>query len=188
MTCAAYAFIEQDALAGGDAAPREPFASEKLVRQSLPFIVPDDSVPLAVLSSPADIRFGWVEDVGETQRYPRGRVFGPSGELRWVPSCRGRHLVLLTDEEAVPASLCELGFDDAVALDLVAEEPKAYLLWGQLESDGRWRDGRIPRDLVYPLEEWSEGVRAWLTVRRYRDHEGIVQFIRYVGLKGGKEG
>jgi hypothetical protein len=97
MTWAAYAFIEQDGLTGGDAAPRETLASERIVRQSLPLIVPDGSVPLAVLSSPADIRFGRAEDLRETQCFPRGRIFGPSGELRWVPWCRGRHLVLLTD-------------------------------------------------------------------------------------------
>jgi hypothetical protein len=70
---------------------------------------------------------------------------------------------------------------------LAAEKPKPYLLWGELEGDGYWRDGRIPRDLEYPLEQGTEGATAWLTVKRYLDQDGVVQFTRCVELRRGKE-
>jgi hypothetical protein len=182
MSWAAYAFIKEDQSDSGDSSGGEPVAWGGLVRQSLPLIVPDGDSPFAIASSVAEIEFCKVEDLEDEQSFPQGRIFGPLGELRWRPWCRGRHLVLLSDASADITSLHEIGFDNAMALDLVAEEPVPYLLWGELESDGKWRDGRIPRDLDYPVDQGGQGEMVWLRAKHYVDDAGVVQFTRYVDV------
>jgi hypothetical protein len=75
-----------------------------------------------------------------------------------------------------------MGFDDAIDVAALGEEPVPYLLWGELEADGKWRDGRIPRDLVYPVDTAKPGQRVWLKVKRYVDDAGAVHFTRYVDV------
>lgn len=182
MSWAAYAFIDQKQSGSRHLSGSEPGRWEAVVRQSLPLIVADGDVPFGVLSDVADIKFCEMKEVEKTGRFLRGRIFGALGELRWRPWCRGRHAVLLTDAETDLRSLREMGFDDGAALDLVAEEPVPYLLWGELEEDGKWRDGRIPRDLAYPVACESCTDRVWLQARRYVDEAGVAQFVRYVGV------
>lgn len=182
MSWAAYAFVNEDQSDSKNPSEGGPAGWGAVVRQSLPLIVADEDVPFGIVSDVGDIEFCEVKDVEEKASFARGRIFGSLGELRWRAWCRGRHAVLLTDADTDRAALLQIGFDDGQALDLVAEDSVSYLLWGDLEADGRWRDGRIPRDLAYPVAQGEEGERVWLRVKRYVDDAGVVQFARYMGV------
>jgi len=107
--------------------------------------------------------------------WPRGRVFGAAGELRWQTHEEWVHLVLTTDAEPpIPHSL-----EGIVELGQGEDEP--HLLWGEWERDA-WREGQVPDDLDYPVDAPDRRHRAWIRARVYRDARGEVAFTRYVAL------
>jgi hypothetical protein len=183
MSWAAYAFINQTRTQATTGETNEEIADWwALVSHALSLVSPAGEAPFAIVASVSDIQFRRTDEIHDQSAFPEGRIFGRMGEVRWRPWCTGRHVMLVTDAETNLASLREMGFQDAMQIEASAQEPVPHVLWGELEDDGKWRDGRIPRDLAYPAPATAAGRSAWLTVKRYVDEGGIVQFARYVDV------
>jgi hypothetical protein len=92
--------------------------------------------------------------VGETlARLTEGRLFAPSGELRWrnLPingPLRCRTVFLGRAVVETP------GLEDRSHLESLTPHRQDLLLWGQQtsQSPGEWIELRIPHRLVYPVE------------------------------------
>lgn len=180
MTWAAYAFLSEDEEASEQNGNEKAEGWWALIERSLPFVAPEDGTAYAIVASVSDSKFDKASEIDDKQSFPEGRIFGATGEIRWRPWCNGRHLMLLTDADSSVGTLKEMGFDDAIPIDGVNEDLASHLLWGELESDDKWRDGRIPKDLEYPVKAVKEGQLVWLKVKSYVDETGVVQFTRFV--------
>jgi len=141
-------------------------------------IVPE-ALTWAIVESPAEILFEEVRgDLSPFLLYPRGRAFGPAGELRWVRLRRGWHAVYISD-----AGLTL--HEPHGQRELVLSEDRAWasrlLLRGVRHADGLFREGRIPRALSYPVTSDSDSaVGAALEIRRYTAVDGPADFWRMV--------
>ena len=82
-----------------------------------------------------------------------GRVFGSSGEVRWVREI-DRYHVWWTAEE-LPGDVS------------VMKTERRYYLWGYFDN-GRWAEARISRDLSYPVPARSDRAREFIIVAEYR--------------------
>ncbi len=134
------------------------------------------------------------------QTWPRGRVFGESGEYRWQRRNDGRiHAVLILDQGVFPD-----GFQGVAELKREPEEDGALILWGEWidpkEDPAANPDGgpnffapQLPKVQTYPVD--SESARdaktyPGLVVRRYRACQGEKkndecdgEFVRCVSVK-----
>jgi len=182
MTWAAYAFLDADGKTVEQNPNPEAEGWWELIERALPLVAQEDSPAYAIVASVTDTEFDEAKKITDIQSYPEGRIFGARGEIRWRTWCNGRHLVLLTDAHASVESLRAMGFDGAMPVNADGGGPVPHLLWGKLESDNKWRDGRIPKDLEYPVQTLREGQLTWLRVKSYIDEGGVVQFARYVDV------
>jgi hypothetical protein len=117
-----------------------------------------------------------------------GRVFGPSGELRWrvLPAlgsqpCR----VTFLGDNWSGGRLAALPLRPELNGLTPAEE--SYPLWGQQThaTPGEWVELRIPHRLVYPVRGPAPGdgrVVVRLDVQLWKDSRGEVQFLRLCSL------
>jgi hypothetical protein len=122
-----------------------------------------------------------------------GRVFAPSGELRWrrlrlsdQVRCR---TVFLGEEGWAPAGLAL-----HCALEGLGPQPRTALLWGLLTSATRRTDGqtgdwielRIPHRFQYPLRDLPEpgksGLRVGVELEAWCDAAGETHFLRLCDL------
>jgi hypothetical protein len=118
-------------------------------------------------------------------RSQAGRIFAPSGELRWrclpspsPPRCR---VVFLGEHDWLPGRLAVR--DEIERLDLTPAVDSA-ILWGQktTASDGDWVELRVPHRFRYPVPDPGVdagvpvGVRVWTEV--WSDRWGEPHFIR----------
>jgi hypothetical protein len=114
-----------------------------------------------------------------------GRLFAPSGELKWrvlptpaPPRCR---VVFLGNPDWLPGRLHVRDELDRLGMTSSVE---SAILWGQKTgaSDGDWIELRIPHRFRYPVSELDAapgggvGVRVWTEV--WCDRAGDPHFIR----------
>jgi hypothetical protein len=122
-----------------------------------------------------------------------GRIFAPSGELRWrvVPALGERccRTVFLGERDWLPGRLQDRC---AVLAELEAVQSKV-ILWGQKTeaSDGEWIELRIPHRFRYPVRDLESfpggrvGVKA--LVEEWRDVRGETHFMRLRDLQANQE-
>lgn len=125
---------------------------------------------------------------GFLPRVIAGRVFSPSGELRWrvLPalgerSCR----VVFLGEPWGGAGIGSL--QSRNELDGLTPVDRRYPLWGQQThiTPGEWIELRIPHRLRYPISSGTSGqgrVIATLRVQLWKNRRGEVQFLRLCSL------
>ncbi len=123
---------------------------------------------------------------GFLPRVTAGRVFAPSGELRWrvLPALGSRtcRVVFLGDAWVGLESLTLR--PDLNGLTAVDE---SYPLWGQQTqaTPEEWIELRIPHRLRYPVSCGAPGqgrIVAQLRVQLWKDRLGEVQFLRLRSL------
>ncbi len=126
-------------------------------------------------------------------RVMSGRVFAPSGELRWrVLSALGKcccRVVFLGDGWTSPRLESLSPRDD---LTLLTRADATYPLWGQqtASTPGEWIDLRIPHRLRYPVNAAAPAggrVIANVRVEIWSDRHGEPQFIRLCDLRTNLE-
>ncbi|TEU18859.1 MAG: hypothetical protein E3J21_05065 [Anaerolineales bacterium] len=131
--------------------------------------------------------------------WTHGRAFGPTLEVRWSHRRDGQvDLLLLTESEPCPQGWEPITVaEDEKPLEVDAAEESTVMLVGMhrrhLASTHRkagqdvpheWIETRIPRPLVYPLDETPDPERwARLKVRVYRVAERPV-LTRMVDVEG----
>jgi|GEM_PF-6707249 hypothetical protein len=97
--------------------------------------------------------------------FPRGLAFGRDVELRWVKRASGLVHVVCIDDRGGPLR----GADHSSPLEREERLPDKFLLVGERESDGAFRDGRIPRPLDYPFAaKFPSAGRLAVRLRHYR--------------------
>lgn len=118
-------------------------------------------------------------------RWTEGRLFGASGEVRWICLDTSRvHLVLLSDR-GVPGR-----YEAIRNLEYATEEEEEerLLLWGRYTTGKGWSEDRIPV-LRYPAH-WR-GEYAAIIARRYELGANIQRpydsyLVRYIRYDGGR--
>jgi hypothetical protein len=119
-----------------------------------------------------------------------GRIFAPSGELKWrvmdasnAAAERQSRLVFLGDRDWLPGRLSPR--DELDRLKMVARRDEA-LLWGQKTgvSDGSWIELRIPHRFQYPVEDTGTGEPRGVRVitEIWLDQSGQPHFHRLCDL------
>lgn len=120
------------------------------------------------------------------RRAAEGRVFHPSGELRWrvIPATNGRtHRVVFLGEVAW---LDERWLRDEQA-ELLELQPRTEVLflWGEQtrQTPDEWVELRIPHRFRYPLEDERQSPRVNLLADVWRDRRGEPHFLRFRDLQ-----
>mgnify|MGYP000091367813 CR=1 FL=1 len=125
-------------------------------------------------------------------RVMQGRIFSPSGELKWrlLPALgeRGCRVVFLGDWAS--AALEALPLREELAA--LSRDEATYPLWGQQtkHTPGEWIDLRIPHRLRYPVDAKTPDrgpVIAKVKVEIWKDRRGEPQFIRLCDLTASWE-
>ncbi|MCX8139113.1 MAG: CRISPR-associated protein Csx19 [Thermogemmata sp.] len=120
-------------------------------------------------------------------RVTEGRLFSPSGELKWrvLPALGERCCrVVFLGSWACP-SLEWLPLREELAN--LRSEKTAYPLWGQMtrHTPGEWIDLRIPHRLRYPVQAQTPAqgrVIVQMQVELWKDRRGEVHFLRFCDL------
>ena len=136
------------------------------------------------------LRFCWVEDpttaalaafdaTSSPATRDAGRAFGPACEVRWLRRGHRAHVMVTTDGPR-PAR----PFDQSLDLAACEIEETGYPLWGSYSpEDGGWREERIPRTLLYPIQ--GSPTRVLVDAVIYRDRDtGRLVASRFAGLRG----
>jgi hypothetical protein len=125
-------------------------------------------------------------------RVTLGRVFSPSGELKWrlLPALGERCCRVVFLGAWASAALEALPLREELAA--LSREEATYPLWGQQtkHTPGEWIDLRIPHRLRYPVDaETPERGRviAKVKVEIWNDNRGEPQFIRLCDLTASWE-
>ena len=133
-------------------------------------------VPLLLAFTAAEARFApYRYDAGFLSQTDQGRIFGPSGELRWRQLATGLRVVYL-GLSGVPEGLvsyCE-------HLQHLRRAKRRLLLWGvRTDLENEWLEQQIPHRLVYPLDTAVQRRgRVALVVEDWCDTAGIPRFSR----------
>jgi hypothetical protein len=119
-------------------------------------------------SRPGIVFRKWQEAVNPVD-YPSGRLFGPSGELRWHTRLNLIHTILITDNdgEAFPES-----FNGVLTIE--EGEENAFRLW-------RNEYRRLPFGLPDTLASDSTSY-SLLVETIYKSESGEIAFVRYKDL------
>lgn len=158
----------------------------------------------AWLEAPLAARLACLADVPNWQDltvWPAGRMFGESGEYRWLRNAdETLHAVLLLETPSLPE-----GFEGC--LELSQEGESALILWGEwvdpkkdpqgnLKGGPRFYANEIPYIQTYPISidlnnPPTENQTPRLVIRRYRAvNKDVGEFVRCVSftLKGREKG
>ncbi|MBX5459022.1 MAG: hypothetical protein IRZ31_19180 [Thermogemmatispora sp.] len=171
--------------------------------EHLPNFVVDDDRSLRHLL----VRFARLREIQQEQGallpwtvYTWGRVFSAEGELRWDSSEGKLRVVYLGDERLLPAQLREdsqplIGLRRcSVSYDLLGERPRevrAREVGVSAQEERRlFLTTRIPRPLLYPIEEEEQQAngqqvdRVKLKISLYQDPAtGETVYFRCTGLE-----
>lgn len=122
------------------------------------------------------------------RRASSGRVFAPSGELRWrVLPALGDHpvRVVFLGENWSGSSLN--GLAARTELQGLVRSEETYPLWGQQTqaTQDAWVELRIPHRLHYPVDVGGTDrgrIIVRLGVQLWKDRRGVVQLLRLCSL------
>jgi len=114
-----------------------------------------------------------------------GCVFSARCEVRWCREGEGYAVWLLVEEGNLPADLGGLSLIDVGPGGWQAAEHTAFrqsvYLWGQYKQQEKgWVEVRLPKLLVYPVDEARKVEDPFVRVGHidYRAPNGAVQFVR----------
>ena len=116
-----------------------------------------------------------------------GRLFAPSGELRWrtIPALgpSGWRTVFLGTDDWVHSALD----DHSATLHGLQPHQDKFFLWGQqtTATPAEWVELRIPHRFRYPVAGNPRSVRV--VVEQWRDETGEPHFVRLCGLEPYRE-
>ena len=116
----------------------------------------------------ADWQTGMPDSV-EIDIYIQGRIFGTDGELRWQKT-EGSYTLIWLSEGELPDGFAALG-------DWETGKPQDIYLLGGGDSP-EWRDTRIPRKLVYPIEKSQYPCVKAIQYKESNSH--TIRFTRYI--------
>lgn len=137
-------------------------------------LFPDSTLCCHIREKAEEIAFGRGHP---PEVWRRGRLFSPAGELRWQRIGDGRFRMQFFCEGEFPS---DLPFE--VARERWQVSQKEILLWGERKGEAPyWIEVRVPRELVYPIEE--PGQRAVIVAIDYLGPRGAVQFTRFKEVK-----
>jgi len=113
-----------------------------------------------MVESSAEVRFLGPKELKEATLFPRGVVFGPRAELRWMLRAGGRYHFVYLSDDGLPlcnnaphkSDLQPIGDSDL---------PQQMFLWNA-------SDGRIPRTPSYPCPAPDTDHRLAISVRHYK--------------------
>jgi hypothetical protein len=125
-------------------------------------------------------------------RVMQGRIFSPSGELKWrvLPALGERSCRVVFLGDWASAALEALPLREELAA--LSRDEATYPLWGQQtkHTPGEWIDLRIPHRLRYPVDAETPArgrVIAKVKVEIWKDRRGEPQFIRLCDLTASWE-
>lgn len=154
--------------------------------QKLPALSADlfpAGLDFAIVESAAEILFLDLASgpAADYKSFPRGLVFGKDAEIRWVRRASGLlHAVRIDDlGRSLP------GAEHTSPLIPLEDDnlPDRILLLGQRESDGAFREGRIPRALNYPFSwRFPKAMRLAVGLRHYRFQDGSRELYRCASI------
>lgn len=114
-----------------------------------------------------DLTDNLTEQLKRLEDFHKGRLFGPTLELRWRRSSGGHfRCLVITDED-----------DDAKGIELEEVREVEYLLWGEKRKE-LWEEARIPRLLKYPIG----GKRGKIKVIEYEEKGKQGRLYRFASL------
>jgi hypothetical protein len=126
-------------------------------------------------------------------RVTQGRIFAPSGELRWrlLPALGDRCCRVMFLGAGWAGAALE-GLPVRQELAGLSRDQETYPMWGQQTSHtpGEWIDLRIPHRLRYPVDAAAPErgrVIAQVTVEIWKDGRGEPQFVRLCELTAKQE-
>ena len=129
---------------------------------------------------------------GVLPRVMQGRIFSPSGELKWrlLPALGERCCRVVFLGDWASAALEALPLREELAA--LSRDEATYPLWGQQtkHTPGEWIDLRIPHRLRYPVDAETPArgrVIAKVKVEIWKDRRGEPQFIRLCDLTASWE-
>lgn len=147
----------------------------------------DERFRYVILERVDEIRF---EKFGQTTDYAswdKGRLFGEEAEFKWHKRNGAFHLVVITDEDSLPAGFCEFKSNN---LNIIKH--REIFLWGEKDRDiDSWFEPRIPHLLKYPGVDFSEKKkRVKIVLHEYQFEETLPEseeqltstVYRFVGL------
>lgn len=121
----------------------------------------------------AGIRIVSVHPDLEISPYERGSIFGPSFELSWEPGGKQptegggtvvRYIgVPLTGPKPLQEASWRMDPADASVFE------SARLLWGEQLANGNYGEGRLPRELAYPVQSTARRVKLVLKTFVHRE-------------------
>lgn len=116
------------------------------------------------------------------REWTEGQIFDQASEVRWRAGEGGYAVLLLSEENDIPAGFLEIGGSPFDVRAASAAETHGFLLWGTRQASGVWYEARIPRLLKYPV---GAGEKPRLAYKLY-EREAAVYWVRLCGLKEEK--
>ena len=108
--------------------------------------------------------------------WPRGRLFGAEGEVRWWVKGGTFQIVVLTEKELPDG----MGLRETFEVKDGAEQ----ILWGERKPGWPfWVETAIPRPLNYPVEPLEDGVTGVKLTGFFYRRNAVTCFMRLVGMK-----
>lgn len=136
--------------------------------------------------TPVEARFErFVFDGAFLSQTEEGRIFCPTGELRWRHVQQMIRAVYLGKPPG-PENLSDFSRE----LDGLSPSRSQFLLWGErTDTQNEWLEQQVPHRFSYPIDTaaFPRG-RVALVVEDWRDRAGIPRFSRYhsiIEVKGG---
>lgn len=137
-----------------------------------------------IIESPESIVFDWLDKEKILPEFFRGRIFAPSGELKWRKIDDYYRCVFLGDEDLIGDRLDDFNHE----LKNSEPEKSSFILWGERHNmEPEWIEQVIPHRFKYPLlngnisrgrlklivEEWVSKTTGEICFSRYYDLEEI---------------
>ncbi len=116
----------------------------------------------------------WLDETSE------GRIFSPSGELRWRLINDQFRLVYMGEDSVMN------GLEDcSQELGNLTPSIKEFLFWGvRSDLEQEWLEQQVPQRFSYPIYGGQiERGRIQLLVEQHCDYSGIPRFSRYHSIK-----
>ena len=144
---------------------------------------PDDALFMA--TTPAATRFDkFTFDEPFFLQSDGGRIFWPTGELKWRKMDGDSLRTVYLGDDAPPAGL-ENFSEELEALPETNPVAGRFILWGaRTNKENEWIEQQVPHRFEYPMQtsKYSRG-RVALKTENWVDRSGCVRFSRYCDIE-----